>query len=46
MVRIAEKREIIMFRTETVSRVFVSFAGALVFASLMISAAVPMTPIV
>lgn len=34
-----------MFRTETVSRVFVSFAGALMFATLMVSAAVPMTPI-
>lgn len=34
-----------MFRIETASRFLVSVAGALVVASLMISAAVPMIPI-
>jgi hypothetical protein len=35
-----------MFRIENISRIVLSAAAALVFATVMVSAAVPMVPIV
>jgi hypothetical protein len=45
MVRPVKKGKKIMFRIETVSRFVFSAAAALVFATVMVSAAVPMVPI-